>query len=221
MCFPGSRAGLTLGPPPCIFRARTVATSTTTLGTKPEARHLMLKNFSMPISAPKPASVTVENQVGHLLLSSNSTSKAWPSLVRFTFQGQLKSPTDFQVTTQPCISFLFSLSFKIRSTSIHSPKRWLSASHHRALRILCQGLDFSPGTGSHSKAFLNTTGIFNFLIRFQMISKNTASIVTVKDPFSHPIIHRIICPSASGHFCRLTKFTLVEWLKEVLSSGLI
>lgn len=54
---------LTLGPPPCIFRARTVTTSTTTLGTKPEALHLMLKNFSMPMSAPKPASVTVENQV--------------------------------------------------------------------------------------------------------------------------------------------------------------
>ena len=58
--------GLTLGPPPCIFRARTVATNTTTLGTKPDARHLMLKNFSIPISAPKPASVTVENQGGDL-----------------------------------------------------------------------------------------------------------------------------------------------------------
>lgn len=58
---------LTLGPPPCIFRARTVATRTTTLGTRPDALHLMLKNFSMPISAPKPASVTVENQVGNLL----------------------------------------------------------------------------------------------------------------------------------------------------------
>lgn len=61
---------LTLGPPPCIFRARTVATRTTTLGTRPEALHLMLKNFSMPISAPKPASVTAENQVGNLLWSS-------------------------------------------------------------------------------------------------------------------------------------------------------
>lgn len=48
----------TFGPPPCIFRALTVATSTTTSGLRPDVRHLMLKNFSMPISAPKPASVT-------------------------------------------------------------------------------------------------------------------------------------------------------------------
>lgn len=53
---------LTFGPPPCIFSARMVATRTTTSGCKPEARHLMLKNFSMPISAPNPASVT-ERQI--------------------------------------------------------------------------------------------------------------------------------------------------------------
>lgn len=52
---------LTFGPPPCIFKALTVATSTTTLGTKPDALHLMLKNFSIPMSAPKPASVTVKH----------------------------------------------------------------------------------------------------------------------------------------------------------------
>lgn len=53
---------LTFGPPPCIFNARTVATRTTTFGCRPEARHLMLKNFSIPMSAPKPASVTVNKQ---------------------------------------------------------------------------------------------------------------------------------------------------------------
>lgn len=52
---------LTFGPPPCIFKALTVATSTTTLGTKPDTLHLMLKNFSIPMSAPKPASVTVKH----------------------------------------------------------------------------------------------------------------------------------------------------------------
>mmetsp|Transcript_15187 Transcript_15187/g.37831 ORF Transcript_15187/g.37831 Transcript_15187/m.37831 type:complete len:484 (-) Transcript_15187:508-1959(-) len=46
------------GPPPCIFSARTVATSTTQSGARPDARHLMFMNFSMPMSAPKPASVT-------------------------------------------------------------------------------------------------------------------------------------------------------------------
>lgn len=55
----GNSSKLTVCPPPCIFSARTVATSTTTWGLRPEYRHLMLKNFSMPMSAPKPASVTV------------------------------------------------------------------------------------------------------------------------------------------------------------------
>jgi len=48
----------TSGPPPCILIALTVATRTTAFGSKPEQRHLMLKNFSIPMSAPKPASVT-------------------------------------------------------------------------------------------------------------------------------------------------------------------
>mmetsp|Transcript_4613 Transcript_4613/g.10930 ORF Transcript_4613/g.10930 Transcript_4613/m.10930 type:complete len:239 (+) Transcript_4613:551-1267(+) len=46
------------GPPPCIFKARTVATMTAAFGFKPLYRHLILKNFSIPISAPNPASVT-------------------------------------------------------------------------------------------------------------------------------------------------------------------
>ena len=44
--------------PLCIFSARIVVTTTAASGTRPEARHLMLKNFSQPMSAPKPASVT-------------------------------------------------------------------------------------------------------------------------------------------------------------------
>ena len=43
--------------PECALSARTVATSTAASGTSPEARHLMLKNRSAPMSAPKPASV--------------------------------------------------------------------------------------------------------------------------------------------------------------------
>ena len=56
-CLSGVPA-ITLGPPPCIFKARTVATNTTALGVSPDDRHFILKNFSMPISAPNPASVT-------------------------------------------------------------------------------------------------------------------------------------------------------------------
>ena len=44
--------------PPFIFMARTVATKTTAAGAIPALRHLMLKNFSAPRSAPNPASVT-------------------------------------------------------------------------------------------------------------------------------------------------------------------
>ena len=44
--------------PPCILRARMVATTTAASGRKPAFRHLMSKNFSAPRSAPNPASVT-------------------------------------------------------------------------------------------------------------------------------------------------------------------
>ena len=53
------RAQVVLGlTPPCILSARTVATMTAASGFSPAFRHLMLKNFSAPRSAPKPASVT-------------------------------------------------------------------------------------------------------------------------------------------------------------------
>ncbi len=44
--------------PECILSARIVVTTTAAFGARPDARHLMLKNFSQPMSAPKPASVT-------------------------------------------------------------------------------------------------------------------------------------------------------------------
>ena len=47
-----------MGQPPCIFRARTVATSTDTSGFSPDRRHLTFQNFSKPMSAAKPDSVT-------------------------------------------------------------------------------------------------------------------------------------------------------------------
>ena len=49
---------MTLPRPPCILRARMVATMTTQSGTRPLVRHLMSMNFSIPMSAPKPDSVT-------------------------------------------------------------------------------------------------------------------------------------------------------------------
>mmetsp|Transcript_5874 Transcript_5874/g.18677 ORF Transcript_5874/g.18677 Transcript_5874/m.18677 type:complete len:407 (+) Transcript_5874:455-1675(+) len=52
--------GTTGGPPPCIFSARTVATTTQQSGSRPLPRHLMSTNFSKPMSAPKPASVTTK-----------------------------------------------------------------------------------------------------------------------------------------------------------------
>ena len=56
---PGSRGlpATMLKRPLCILSARTVQTSSAALGFRPEARHLMLKNFSEPMAAPNPASV--------------------------------------------------------------------------------------------------------------------------------------------------------------------
>mmetsp|Transcript_35569 Transcript_35569/g.39648 ORF Transcript_35569/g.39648 Transcript_35569/m.39648 type:complete len:286 (-) Transcript_35569:734-1591(-) len=67
------------GPPPCIFNARTVATMTAALGFKPLYRHLMLKNFSIPMSAPKPASVT-QNPSGPISLRAiwSATTELFP-----------------------------------------------------------------------------------------------------------------------------------------------
>mmetsp|Transcript_10912 Transcript_10912/g.26221 ORF Transcript_10912/g.26221 Transcript_10912/m.26221 type:complete len:206 (+) Transcript_10912:244-861(+) len=67
------------GPPPCIFRARMVATITAAFGFRPLYRHLMLKNFSMPMSAPNPASVT-QNPSGPTSLSaiSSATTDEFP-----------------------------------------------------------------------------------------------------------------------------------------------
>ena len=55
----GSRgARVTFGPPPCILSARTVATRTETFGVRPDRRVLTFQNFSKPMSAAKPDSVT-------------------------------------------------------------------------------------------------------------------------------------------------------------------
>ena len=45
---------MTLCRPECSFSARTVVTTTAASGTRPEVRHLMLKNRSAPMSEPKP-----------------------------------------------------------------------------------------------------------------------------------------------------------------------
>jgi hypothetical protein len=51
------RAGIVLDAPWCLI-ARTVVTRTAALGTRPPKRQTMSKNFSMPMSDPKPDSVT-------------------------------------------------------------------------------------------------------------------------------------------------------------------
>mmetsp|Transcript_2623 Transcript_2623/g.7805 ORF Transcript_2623/g.7805 Transcript_2623/m.7805 type:complete len:204 (+) Transcript_2623:536-1147(+) len=57
----GGRVGLGPKAPPCSFIARTVHAITTQSGRQPLARALMLKNFSAPMSEPKPASVTTKS----------------------------------------------------------------------------------------------------------------------------------------------------------------
>ena len=86
----------TVGPPPCILRALIVATRTTALGTRPEFRHLMLKNFSMPMSAPNPASVTgnEERQLFYLFCLFTSP----PTPLQFLTQKRLN--VNIQTTSQ-------------------------------------------------------------------------------------------------------------------------
>ncbi|KAF4508274.1 hypothetical protein G6O67_004679 [Ophiocordyceps sinensis] len=52
--------GAIRGPPPWTLSARTVATTTTTSGARPDVRHLMLKKRSPPMVKSKPASVTTK-----------------------------------------------------------------------------------------------------------------------------------------------------------------
>ena len=66
--------------PPCILRARTVATITAASGVRPEARHLMSKNFSAPMSAPKPASVTTMSFVASATRSARTELLPWAML---------------------------------------------------------------------------------------------------------------------------------------------
>lgn len=57
-----------------------------------------------------------------------------------------------------------------------------SALGHHALRIHCQGQDSSSAMATQSKAF-TTDGTVNFLILFQIVSKDMVSMITVEDPF--------------------------------------
>ena len=57
----------------CSLRARTVHTTTAHDGFSPEARHLILKNFSPPMSEPKPAcGFAKRNHARNLIRDSRS-----------------------------------------------------------------------------------------------------------------------------------------------------
>ena len=66
--------------PECTLSARTVATSTAASGAQPRARHLMLKNFSAPMSAPKPASVTRKSPEWMPIRSATTDELPWAML---------------------------------------------------------------------------------------------------------------------------------------------
>ena len=76
--FAGFRSSLAT--PPCSFSARTVATITTASGLMPALRHLMLKNFSAPRSAPKPASVTVYSESRIASFVASTLLQPWAML---------------------------------------------------------------------------------------------------------------------------------------------
>ena len=60
--------------------ARTVVTTTAASGTRPEVRHLMLKNRSAPMSAPKPASVTRYSPAWIPIRSATTDELPWAML---------------------------------------------------------------------------------------------------------------------------------------------
>ena len=66
--------------PPFIFSARTVATTTAASGVRPDARHLISKNFSAPMSAPKPASVQTISFVARAIRSAMIELLPWAML---------------------------------------------------------------------------------------------------------------------------------------------
>ena len=68
------------GTPPCILRARTVATTIAASGLSPAIRHLMSKNFSAPRSAPNPASVSTTSQRLRASLVATTELQPWAML---------------------------------------------------------------------------------------------------------------------------------------------
>mmetsp|Transcript_20905 Transcript_20905/g.45514 ORF Transcript_20905/g.45514 Transcript_20905/m.45514 type:complete len:278 (-) Transcript_20905:888-1721(-) len=96
------------GPPPCIFRARIVATITAALGFNPLYRHLILKNFSIPMSAPKPASVT-QNPSGPTSLRAISSATTDEFPVAMLANGPAWTSTGVRSTV--CISVGMMASF--------------------------------------------------------------------------------------------------------------
>ena len=72
-----SKARFSLSIPPCIFNALIVATTTATSGEIPALRHLILKNFSAPRSAPNPASVTTKSAILRAVLVAMTELQPW------------------------------------------------------------------------------------------------------------------------------------------------
>ena len=103
---PESARGSSSSPPWC-FSARTVATSTTADGAIPPLRHTMSKNFSIPMSEPKPDSVITYSPSFWPIRSATSDElpcamfangpacirQGWPSSVwiRFGFSASFSS----------------------------------------------------------------------------------------------------------------------------------
>mmetsp|Transcript_20033 Transcript_20033/g.36372 ORF Transcript_20033/g.36372 Transcript_20033/m.36372 type:complete len:278 (+) Transcript_20033:744-1577(+) len=107
------------GPPPCILRARTVATMTAHFGLSPDARHLILKNFSIPISAPNPASVTT-NPSFPTSLSANSSATILELPVAMLANGPAWTKTG--VLSTVCISVGIMASFMRTAKAPPHPK---------------------------------------------------------------------------------------------------
>ena len=106
-------------PPPWCLSAFAVATSTTAFGRSPPARQTMLKNFSIPMSEPKPLSVTTKSP--SLSASRSATSELLPCAMFANGPQWISAGCPSSVWTR------FGLIVSFRSTVIAPPARSISA----------------------------------------------------------------------------------------------
>lgn len=131
----------------------------------------MLKNFSIPISAPKPASVTAQKQGGNELVSENRNG-CWQPM----FNNRVSAHNG----PYSCHTKVTARSLQGTISHGHTEVTWQSKMFivqgrslpcwtQQAIRTHCQANSCLASTLTQTKAFLSMDEIFSFVIRFQTL----------------------------------------------------